>query len=405
MGVSVTWNPLDPEFRVDPYPTYRALLEHEPFHRSPFGPIVLSRYDDVQTVLRHPAASSDDRKSPNWVPPEGYDPETASPTFLSLDPPDHTRLRGLVSKAFTPRRVEALRPRMQEIVDQIFDQAAEAGRMEVVADLAFPLPVLMICEMLGIPGEDVDEFKDWSAAAARSLDPDFVLPPDIIERAREASERAEAYFMDLIARRRKEPCDDLLSALLAVEEQGDQLTEGEMLGTLALLLIAGHETTVNLVANGFLAFARHPDQFARLRDDPSRVKSAVEEVLRFDPPVHGDTRLALEDIEVSTGTIPQFEQPVLLLAASNRDGEHFSDPDRFDIGRTDNRHLAFGFGIHHCLGAPLARAEGQVALGTLARRFGEIALTEDPPPYKENIVLRGVATLEVELEVAAAAAR
>ena len=395
--MTVMWNPLDPAARVDPYPTYRALLEEEPFHRSPFGPIVLSRYEDCSTVLHHPAASSDFRKSPEWAPPAGVAPDEVHPSFLTLDPPDHTRLRGLVSQAFTPRRVEGLRPRMQQIVDGVLDRAAEQGGMEVVADLAFPLPVLMICELLGVPGEDVDEFKDWSAAAARSLDPEFVVPPEVMEGAREASARAEAYFTDLIAKRRNEPRDDLLSALLAVEERGDQLSEAELLGTLGLLLIAGHETTVNLIANSVLAFARHPDQLARLADDPSLIRSAVEEVLRFDPPVQVDGRVVLEDIEVSCGTIPKYEQPILLLPAANRDPAQFADPDRFDIGRTDNRHLSFGFGIHHCLGAPLARAEGQVALGTLARRFRDVELRDDPPPYKDNIVLRGVVSLEVAL--------
>jgi len=395
--VAVSWNPLDPSFTVDPYPTYRALVEEEPFHRSPFGPLVLSRYDDCLTILKHPNSSNDYRKNPDWVPPPDYDPETATPPFLALDPPDHTRLRGLVGKAFTPRRIEELRPRMLEIVDGVFDAAAERGAMEVVADLAFPLPVLMICEMLGVPAEDVDEFKEWSAASARSLDPEFVLPPEVVEASRQAGTRAEAYFTNLIARRRREPRDDLISALLAAEEQGDQLNEREVLATLGLLLIAGHETTVNLIANGVLAFGRHPDEYRRLRDDPALVRTAVEEVLRFDPPVQADGRMVLDDIEVSSGVVPRFENPILLLGAANRDPAQFGDPDRFDIARSDNRHLSFGFGIHHCLGAPLARAEGQVALGTMARRFEKVTLLADPPPYKENIVLRGVSSLEVAL--------
>lgn len=394
-AVSVMWNPLDPAFRVDPYPSYRALLREEPFHRSPLGPLVLSRYDDCIALLKHPAASNDFRKSPNWVPPEPM--ADGDPSFLTLDPPDHTRLRGLVSKAFTPRRIEELRPRMWEIVDRLLASAKETGTMDVVADLAFPLPVLMISEMLGVPADDVDEFKEFSAAAARSLDPEFAIPPDVLEQSRAVAARAEAYFLDLVARRRKTPGDDLITALLTAEEEGDRLTESELLNTLALLLVAGHETTVNLIANGVLAFARHPDQFTRLGGDPSLIRPAVEEILRFDPPVQADSRLLLEEVELSTGIVPQYEQPILLLPAANRDPGHFNEPDSFDIGRVDNRHLSFGFGIHHCLGAPLARAEAQVAFSALVREFANIEVCTEPPPYKDNIVLRGVASLEVAL--------
>jgi cytochrome P450 len=392
-----TWNPLDPQFKADPYPSYRSLLDEDPFHRSPFGPLVLSRYDDCLTMLRHPAASSDQRKVPGWEPPPGIDPSEFKPSFLSLDPPDHSRLRGLVAKAFTPRRVEALRPRMEAIVEQIVSEAAERGSMEVVSDLAFPLPVLVICELLGVPTEDVDEFKEWSAAMARLLDPPFLIPEGVLASARTASERAEGLFERLIAERRQQPRDDLISALIVAEESGDQLSQSEMLATLGLLLIAGHETTVNLIANGVLAFGRHPDQLTRLRQDPTLIRSAIEEILRFDPPVHADSRLALEDIELPSGTVQQWEQPVILLPAANRDSAYFAEPDCFDIGRSDNRHLTFGFGIHHCLGAPLARAEGQVALGCLARNFDRIELIRDPPPYKDNLVLRGVSSLEVRL--------
>jgi cytochrome P450 len=392
-----SWNPLDPQFKVDPYPSYRSLLEEDPFHRSPFGPLVLSRYDDCLTMLRHPAASSDQRKVPGWQPPEGIDPAEITPSFLGLDPPDHTRLRALVAKAFTPRRVEALRPRMEVIVERLVDEAAGRGSMEVVADLAFPLPVLVICELLGVPPEDVDEFKEWSAAVARTLDPPFLIPEELLASAHAAASRAEAYFKQLIDKRRHRPSDDLISALIVAEESGEQLSEAEMLATLGLLLIAGHETTVNLIANGVLAFGRQPDQFTRLRQEPGLIRSAVEEVLRYDPPVHADGRTALEDIELPSGTVKQWEQPVILLPAANRDPAYFADPDCFDIARTDNRHLSFGFGIHHCLGAPLARAEAQVALGYLARSFSAIELLDDPPPYKDNLVLRGVSSLEVRL--------
>jgi len=372
---------------------------------SPFGPLVISRYADCMTVLRHPAASTDFRKSPRWAPVMademrqqfGLDQEEPAPSFLFLDPPDHTRLRGLVSRAFTPRRVEELRPLAQRITDDAFDRAVGSGGMEVVSDLAFPLPVMMICHMLGVPAEDVDEFKEWSAAMTRGLDPAFTWPPGLFERFIQLRKRAMDYFGELIARRRNAPRDDLLSGLLEAEEQGDRLTEAEVFSTLNLLLIAGHETTVNLIANGVLAFARHPGQFARLQEDPALIRSAVEEVLRFDPPVHMMGRLPLEQVELSCGTVPALAEMVMLPAAAGRDHRQFTDPDSFDIARPDNRHLGFGFGIHHCIGAPLARLEAQVALGTLARRISELELVSDPPPYKDNITLRGVASLEVKL--------
>lgn len=394
--MSELWDPLDPAFRVNPYPAYRQLLEEAPIYESQYEILVVSRYEDLMTLLRSPGTSNDFRKSTRFVPAMDDDADV-TPSFLFLDPPDHTRLRGLVSRAFTPKRVEQLRPRAQQIADEVFDRAAASGSMEVVGDLAFPLPVLMICEMLGVPAEDVDEFKEWSAATARGLDPSFTWPPGMLEEFQRLRERAMAYFDRLIAERRREPKDDLLSGLLEAEEQGDRLSEAEVWSTLNLLLIAGHETTVNLIANGVLAFARHPDQFARVREDPSLIRSAVEEVLRYDPPVHMMGRLPLEDIELSCGTIPAMADLVMLPAASSRDTAQFEDPDTFDVGRPDNRHLGFGFGIHHCLGAPLARLEAQVALGTLARRFSSVELVNDPPPYKDNITLRGVASLEVKL--------
>ena len=393
--MGVRWDPTDRSFKADPYPTYRALLEKEPLHHSPFGLTVVSRYEDCMTVYRHPAASNDWRKSPEWEPT--FEAEAPALSFLFLDPPDHTRLRGLVSRAFTPKRAEQLRPRAQQIVDEILDQAEAAGGMEVVEDLAFPLPVLMICEMLGVPADEVDEFKEWSAVTARGLDPPFTWPPGLQERHSAAEEQAMSYFRDLITRRRSQPGDDLLSALLEAEEQGDKLTEVELLKILYLLLVAGHETTVNLIANGVLAFARHPDQLERLRAEPSLIRSAVEEVLRFDPPVHIVGRIPLADIELSCGTVHPSERLVTLPPAANHDKRQFSQPEIFDIGRTENRHLGFGFGAHTCIGSPLARLEGQVALGTLAGRFRAIELEQDPPPYKDNITLRGIATLGVTL--------
>ena len=234
--MAATWDPIDPAFRADPYPAYRVLLEEAPLFESPYGLLVVSRYEDCMTILRSSGTSNDFRKSPRFAPAV-EDEEDVTPSFLFLDPPDHTRLRGLVSRAFTPRRVEQLRPRAQQIADEVFDRAAAAGSMEVVEDLAFPLPVLMICELLGVPPEDVDEFKEWSAATARGLDPSFTWPPGMLERFQELRTRAMDYFGELIARRRRQPRDDLLSALLEAEEQGDRLTEAEVFSTLNLALL------------------------------------------------------------------------------------------------------------------------------------------------------------------------
>lgn len=398
----IAFNPFDPAYRSNPYPVLNHLRETDPVHVSPLGFTALSRYADCATMLRHPMSTSDSRKSPGWpeqVRAQGLDPDQvlleSTPPFLFMDPPDHTRLRGLVNKAFTPRVVENLRPRVEAIVAELLDAAAKRGSLEVIEELAYPLPVIVISEMLGVPKEDSETFKAWSREMARSLDPDFVLPPEVQERRQRAAEEFTEYMRGLIAKRRVEPQDDLLSALIAVEEEGLKLTENELLSTAILLLIAGHETTVNLIGNGTLALLRHPDQMQRLRDDPSLIKTAVEELLRFDPPVQLTGRIALEDIELSDVVIPKHTQTVLLLGAANRDPAQFPDPERLDIGRTENRHLAFGMGIHFCLGAPLARIEGQIAIGEFVRRVLAPGLVEDPPPYKENITLRGIASLPV----------
>jgi cytochrome P450 len=400
----VAFNPFDPAFRIDPYPTYRRLHEHPPAEAGPFGLRMLVRYDDCASMLRHPAAGNDQRKMPNF--PEmarqaGFDPDEEmreTRPFLSLDPPDHTRLRGIVNKAFTPRVVEDLRPRISEIVEGLLDAAEKRESMDVIEDLAYPLPVNVICEMLGVPPEDNVTFRAWSAEVARSLDPEEVIPPEVREKRQRIFEQFRNYFAGLIERKRARPGDDLLTALIQVEDAGDRLTHDELIATCILLLIAGHETTVNLIGNGTLALLRHPDQFALLRDNPALIKSAIEELLRFDPPVQFTSRIALEDMTLEGGTLlKQYERAIILLAAANRDPAQFPDPDRLDITREDNRHLAFGLGIHFCLGAPLARVEGQIAIGELVRRFPKMQLAVAQPPYKEQITLRGLAALPVNL--------
>ncbi len=403
---TILFNPLDPAFRIDPYPVYARLRAEAPVHQGPFDTWVFSRYADCMAVLKDSRSSSDGTKSNNYkqaVEQGLIDPDAqvlGAPPFLFMDPPDHTRLRGIVSKAFTPKVVERLRPGVQLLVDELLDKVANEGSMDVIEDLAYPLPVNVICQLLGVPVEDHVTFREWSREAARSLDPVEALPPEALEARRKTMMAFQDYFRRLIAERRKEPREDLLSALILAEEEGDKLTEEELLSTCTLLLVAGHETTVNLIGNGMLALLRHPDQLEKLRDDRSLAQSAVEELLRYDAPVQMTGRSALIDMEVGGAMIKEGQQTILLLASANRDESQFPGADRVDITRSDNHHLAFGFGIHFCLGAPLARVEGAIAIGTLLQRFRELELRTEAPEYKENIVLRGLASLPVAFSAA-----
>jgi hypothetical protein len=406
---AAVFNPFDPSFRVDPFPVYARLRAAEPVHQAPFGSAVVSRYDDCVALLRDPRLSADARNSDMYraaVEQGIFDPEqealSRTPPFLVLDPPDHTRLRGLVSKAFTPRVVEGQRPHIQRVVGALLDRVVEQGTFEAVEDLAYPLPVTVICHLLGVPPDDREVFQGWSCELSRGMDPlnpRAFLEPAVVARRREAGNAFFDYFRSLIAERRKRPADDLLSALIAAEEGGEKLREDELLSTCLLLLAAGHETTVNLIASGLYALLRHPDQLRRLRDDASLAPGAVEELLRYDAPVQLALRTALEDIEVRGVTIRRGQQVILLLASANRDAQQFPDPDRLDITRGDSRHLAFGFGIHFCLGAPLARVEGEIAFRSLVSRFRTLELAGEPE-YRENIVLRGLSSLPVSFEAA-----
>jgi pimeloyl-[acyl-carrier protein] synthase len=316
--------------------------------------------------------------------------------MLDRDPPDHTRLRGLVSKAFTPRVVEGLRPRIQQIVDGLIDRVAARRSMDLIEEFAYPIPVVVICEMLGVPVEDHERFKGWSLDIARGLDLIWLGPDSEVGRRSVAARQALAdYFRGLIAQRRAAPRNDLLSGLIAAEEAGDKLNETELLATCILLLIAGHETTVNLIGNGTLALLRHHDQFERLRREPALIGTAVEELLRYDGPVQRTARIPSDDIDIGGQTIAKGEMVMPFIGAADRDPAQFPDPDRLDIGRAENRHIAFGWGIHFCLGAPLARIEGQIAIGTLARRLPKLALGTDQPEYRQSLTLRGLKALPV----------
>jgi hypothetical protein len=403
----IVFNPLDPAFRADPYPVYRRLLTEAPVYQTPLGVPAFSRFADCIAILKnHRDFSSDDRKSPMYAVNQaslkeamGADAdlfEEGDRPFLFMDPPDHTRLRRLVNLAFSAKAVEALRPRIQELVDGFLDRIEEKRDAEVIGDLAYPLPVAVICEMLGVPDEDRDEFKEWSDELVKSLDPGIALTPDQIKVRMEAVRRSRIYFRDLIARRRKTPGPDIVTALIQAEEEGDKLSEPELLATCRLLLVAGHETTVNLIGNAVLQLCRHPEELARFQADPGGLAvSAIEEVLRFDPPVQFDGRSTPNGAVINGHELAPGSFVLLLLGAANRDPAQFPDPDRFDITRGDDRHLAFGYGIHFCLGAPLARMEGQVALRSLARRFKNWDLLDAAPQYKDMITIRGLKSLPV----------
>ena len=390
------FNPMDPDFVADPYPTYHRLRTEDPVHHSPLGFWVLTRYEDVVASLRDPRFA----KEPMIVAVAarlGVEPQTIGISMLDRDPPDHTRLRSLASKAFTPRAVERLRPRVQEIVDGLLDQAERARGMDLIEEFAYPLPVNVICEMLGIPVEDHEQFKGWSLDLARGLDSSIVgRDSEIAKRSRTAREGITTYIRGLIKERRTSPRgDDLLSALIAAEEAGDKLSEPELVAMSILLLVAGHETTVNLIGNGMLALLRHPDQLQLLRERPELIGSAIEELLRYDGPVQRTARTPTEDVTIGGCTIPKDEIVMPFIGAADRDPAQFPDPDRLDITRTENRHIAFGLGIHFCLGAPLARLEGQIAINTLLKRMPKLALAVDRPEHRLSLTLRGLTALPV----------
>jgi cytochrome P450 len=309
-------------------------------------------------------------------------------------------MRNLVNKAFTPRVIERIRPHIQAIADQLLDALPEPGRLDVVRDLAIPLPVIVIAEVLGVPVSDREQFKAWSSDIASTLAGPF-QPMEVLDRARISSNAIADYFRDQIAQRRRQPGEDLLSALAAAEEQGDLLSEDELLATCILLLVAGNETTTNLVSNGMLALLRNPEQRLRLQTNPSLIESAIEEMLRFDGPAQMTSRVATEVIELRGKRIEPGQVLLCVLGAANRDPSQFPEPDRFDVGRQPNRHLAFGLGIHYCLGAPLAIAEAQVAIQTLLRRYPEPEPAFETPDWGASFILRGLKSLPITSSVAA----
>src|SRR5437763_440281 len=393
------FNPLSPEFIRDPYPHYERLRTTDPMHLTPFGAFVASRHAEASLVLRDRRFGKDfvERTSRRYGPKILEEPvfRSMSHWMLQQDPPDHTRLRGLVVKAFAARRVEDMRPRIQEIVDQTLERLVPQGHMDLIEDFAFRLPVTIICDMLGIPEDHREVFYASSRDGGRLLDP-VPLTPDEISQGNAGNAMAQMYFQQLFELRRKNPGDDLTTQLVQAEEDGSKLSNEELTANIMLLFGAGHETTVNLIGNGLLALFRNPDQLALLKAQPALITNAVEEFLRYDSSVQLTGRVALEDIDDLGGKpVPKGETVLCLLGSANRDPAVYPDhPDRLDIARPNVRPLSFGGGIHFCLGAQLARIEAEVAIATLLRRLPDIRPDDiENPEWRPTFVLRGLKRL------------
>jgi cytochrome P450 len=396
------FNPLTPEHRRDPQTTWRPLREATPIYRSrAFGAFICTRYDDVLHMLRDPHFSTDRSAVPlmrllgrlsRSQPELGALIER---NLLTLDGDEHRRLRGLVSRAFTPRQVERLRGSLESTVDELLETVAENGEMEVVADLAHPLPVIAIAELLGVPHEDRDRFRGWAAQLVQLLDP--LQGTGGARPLIEASRDIFAYFRPLLAERRAHPQDDLLSAMIAAEQEGEKIDELDLLSLSSLLLVAGHETTSNLIANAVVLLLRFPDERKRLQDDLALLPTAVDECLRYESPIQFTDRAVVAECELAGQRLRPNQMVVAALAAANRDPAHFPDPDRFDVGRTENHHLAFSQGNHFCPGSQLAKLEAEVALGALLRRFPDFSGDPEPPAWRRSMIVRGPETVPVKL--------
>lgn len=389
-----------PEVRADPFPFYRRLLTEDPVHDTGFGLWLISSYDACRSAMRDPRFSAEFRTMDDYeetMRTTGRDTpvqELMERLMLFRDPPDHTRLRSLVQRAFTPRMIEAMRARTAEVCEGLLDAAEErGGELELMADLAWPLPVVVIAELLGVPQMERERFRGWAADLALAFD--LGVSPEHMARADVAKDQFIAFFLELAEERARDPQGDLVTALVQAEEEGDRLSPDELVSNLVLLLLAGHETTMNLIGNGTNALLRHPDQLARLRAEPELAPSAIEELLRFDSPVQLVVRFPREDVEIGGRTIPKGARVMLLLGAANHDPGRFADPDVLDLGRGDRGHLSFGGGPHFCLGNALARMEGEVVLPALVRRFPDLHLLDDAPAHRGTMTLRGLEHLRL----------
>ena len=392
---------LKPANRPNPYPFY-SQLRATPVSKQEDGTYVVSTYREIVALLHDPRISSDERKSTSGPGELAKKVESgARQPFIFLDPPDHDRLRRLLMREFTPERVDGMHDRVTQLVNQLLDAQRDRGQLDIVDDFAHPLPVDVVSEMLGVPPEDRPLFEAWVPVLVRRLEPAQAVSETEVERAAQAATEMREYLVGLIAERRARPADDLISGLATMATSHDpalQMNDQDLLATVFLLLAAGYETTVNLIANSMLTLLRYPDALARLRRNPNSVIHTIEEVLRFDPPVHFRIRTTLTDINIAGVTIPKAATVVLLFASGSRDPARFVEPDHFKPDRTDNQHLGFGGGIHYCVGAPLARLETLVALSTLTRRLVAPRLVLDPPPYRENASLRGPRHLMVTFD-------
>jgi cytochrome P450 len=392
------FNPLDPAFIADPYPFYALLRQAAPVFKAPPGFWLVSRYADAHALLRDKRFGKDftgDMAQRYGSAECMKEPALASiaRTMLVLDPPDHTRLRGLVSKAFTARRVADMRPRIRALVDEQLDRVIDKGGMDVMHDLAHRLPVIVICDMLGIPEEQRAPFLAGSFVNTRLLEPVPMTRAELDE-ANQSTRVMAAYFDQLCELRRHEPRDDLTTDLVRAEEAGDKLSPEELQANINLLFAAGHETTTNLIGNGLLALHRHPDQWERLKADPALIPNAVEELLRYDSSVQFTVRVTHAEVEIGGVTVPPNQSVITLLGAANRDPAQYPDPDRLDVGRHDIRPLSFGGGIHHCLGAQLARLEGELVFAALTERLPNLQLPDkDNPAWRQSFALRGLSKL------------
>jgi cytochrome P450 len=388
------------KFRQDPYPMYARMRRKHPVYRSSRGIWYLTRYADVDAALRDVRLSKDRERMRRWYAQRngtdavGRLQERLGRSMLHADPPDHTRLRKPVSKAFTARQVNGLRPRIEEIADELLGVALAVGpTMDVITALAYPLSITVICELLGVPLSDRARIRAWSRQLVNQSE--VVHTVETIQRIERAVEEFADYLTNLVRKRRAEPADDLMSALVAVQDCGDRFTDDELISTCFLLLVAGHETTINLVGNSMLALLRHPGQLRRLRQDPALIRSAIEELLRYDGTVQITTRIVKGEVEIDGQTLSDGEAVFPVLGAANRDPDQFADPDRLDLGRIDNRHLSLSNGPHFCLGAPLARLEGEIAIGTLVRRLPRLRLDTDTLEWRPSPGLRGLEALPV----------
>lgn len=392
---------LDPAVLANPYPLYERLRTEAPVYWDPYlHAWVVTRYADVVTVLHNFSANrtpSPEQFAAMGLAELGPLARVMVKQMLFMDAPDHTRLRSLASTAFTPARVEGLRSHISDILDNLLRPLLRAGRMDVIADLAAPLPAIVTAEMMGLPTADANQLKDWSADFAEVLG-NFQHNPDRAARTLKCVEEMTSYFREAVQQIRKEPCEGLINALLTAEIDGDRLTEEEIIANCIVTMVGGQETTTNLIGNGVLTLLRHPDQLARLRNNLSLIPSAVEELLRYESPSQHTARICREDTELGGQLIRKGQAVIAVMAAGNRDPERFPDPDKLDLGRTDNRHLAFGWASHFCFGAPLARIEGQLVFEALTRNTTNMAVAPGPVVWRNNLGLRGLTSLQVTFD-------